>query len=92
MTCNTAQKHTPIDKASRRHAGEVPPPAARERRTHTAAHSNLLLVRVDERILKERALNSKVLGLLLRLQIVDARLKSGDGGFSVKIIVIQIAR
>ena len=39
MTCNTAQKHTPIDKASPRHAGEVPPPAARERRAHTAAHS-----------------------------------------------------
>ena len=39
MTCNTAQKHTPIDKASPRRAGEVPPPAARERRAHTAAHS-----------------------------------------------------
>ena len=54
--------------------------------------SNLLRVRGDGRVLKERALNSKVLGLLLRLQTVDARLKSGDGGFSVKVIVMQISR
>ena len=30
-----------MNKASHRHAGEVPPPAAREIRAHTAAHSRL---------------------------------------------------
>ena len=39
VTCNTAQKQEAINKASPRHAGEVPRAAAHERREHTAANS-----------------------------------------------------
>ena len=67
-------------------------PPNRKIRPSKRKTEQLLRVRVDGRVLKERALNSKVLGLLLRLQTVDARLKSVDGGFRVKVIVMQRAR